>query len=93
MLAAVAAAPILFIIVFLSFSSGKESLPVTMDQYRQLNEGMSYLDVCHIMNDPGKELSKSGRSNVFTWINPDGSNLTCTFFNGRLVTKGQFGLK
>jgi hypothetical protein len=92
-LAAVAASPVLIAILFLSYSGGKESLPVTMEQYRQLKEGMSYLDVCHVMNDPGKELSKSGRSNVFTWTNPDGTNLTCVFLSGRLVTKGQSGLK
>lgn len=77
---------------------------VTKSEYDQLNEGMSYSQVVSLIGNDGVENS-SGTMNgipgfmesiktvVYSWQNPDGSNMNAVFQNDKLITKAQFGLR
>ena len=70
---------------------------VTLSEYSQITEGMSYEQVRQIIGAPGEENVRSdmvGISTVmYSWMNSNGSNMNAMFQNGRLVTKAQFGLR
>jgi hypothetical protein len=70
---------------------------VSLAEYEQIREGLTYEDVCAIIGDSGQELSRSeiaGYSSVmYSWKNENGSNMNAMFQNGKLVTKAQFGLR
>ena len=77
---------------------------VTLSEYQNVTNGMSYNQVAQIIGEPGEE---TGRSHIvgdpgltasvetvsYQWINPDGSHMNAIFQNGRLITKTQFGLR
>jgi hypothetical protein len=69
---------------------------VTSDEYNQIQEGMSYQQVCSIIGASGAEISRTdigGYSTVmYQWTNSNGSNMNAMFQNGELVSKAQFGL-
>ena len=64
---------------------------VTLAEYEQLREGISYEEAVRIIGDEGEELSRSdiaGYSTVmYMWTNAGGSNMNAMFQNGELVTK------
>jgi hypothetical protein len=68
-----------------------------MDDYQKLVDGMNYLDAVIRLGSAGEELSSAGagrfESNTYSWRNPNGSSITATFQDSRLVAKAQFGLK
>ena len=70
---------------------------LTMAKYKQIQSGMSYSEVSKIIGTPGEELSSSSIANIYTvmysWINPDGSNMNALFQNGSLASKAQYGLR
>lgn len=70
---------------------------VTLAEYEQVREGMSYVEVNAIIGSAGQELSRSdiaGYSTVmYSWANSNGSNMNAMFQNGRLVNKAQLGLR
>jgi hypothetical protein len=75
----------------------KEETPVvTMANYTQIVNGMSYQQVKDIVGTEGKEMSSSELAGFITisysWQNSDGSNMLLIFQNDKLVTKSQFGL-
>jgi hypothetical protein len=77
---------------------GTNSAPVvTMAEYEQIHEGMSYEETVAIIGSPGEELSRSdmaGYSTVmYSWQNDSGSNMNAMFQNGKLVNKAQLGLR
>ncbi len=79
-------------------SIGRSEPPVvTLAEYEQIREEMTYEQVRSIIGDPGEELSRSdiaGYTTVmFSWSNPNGSNMNAMFQNGSLVNKAQFGLR
>ena len=65
---------------------------------------MSYHEVTTIVGSSGDEqatglvdgiagVSQSVITKIFMWQNADGSNMSCTFQNDKLVIKVQYGLK
>jgi hypothetical protein len=69
---------------------------VTMADYRVIKKGMSYKTVRGIIGADGVEISRSelaGTTTImYSWKNPNGSNMNAMFQDGALVTKAQFGL-
>jgi len=76
---------------------GSDPPVVTLAEYEQIRDGMRYEQVRTIIGAPGEELSRSdvaGYTTVmYSWSNPNGSNMNAMFQNGRLVNKAQFGLR
>lgn len=76
---------------------------VTITDYNQIQDGMSYAQVEKIIGSAGEELA-SGHvdgvqgvtpaitTRIVMWKNDNGSNMNATFQNDRLVSKAQFGL-
>ena len=70
---------------------------VTMGQFQSISEGMSVDEVKSIMRSDG-ELQVSNAMPGYTgeirmWQNPDGSNMSIQFQNGKVITRAQYGLK
>jgi hypothetical protein len=76
---------------------------ITLDEYNQVSDGMSYSQVVSIVGEDGKENSSSTMPGVpgyteaiitkaYSWQNADGSNMICMFQNDRLISKAQAGL-
>lgn len=69
---------------------------VTHAKYEQIQEGMTYDEVLAVIGVPGEQLSHSDIAGyetvMYSWKNPNGSNMNAMFQNGRLMTKAQFGL-
>lgn len=69
---------------------------ITLEQYKQIETGMSYEKVVEILGQ-GEEVSSSEVSDIKTtmyqWINSDGSNISVTLQNEKVVSKAQAGLK
>jgi|LSQX01.3.fsa_nt_gb hypothetical protein len=78
-------------------SSSSESQLVTMSEYNQIYDGMTYGDVVRIIGSRGEELSRSSTAGytitMYAWSNKNGSNMTAMFENGKLTTKSQLGLR
>ncbi len=78
-------------------SSSSESQLVTMSEYNQIYDGMTYGDVVRIIGSRGEELSRSSTAGytitMYAWKNKNGSNMTAMFENGKLTTKSQIGLR
>ncbi len=79
-----------------TFSSDEPAV-VTLAEYEQLREGMTYEETVAVIGARGEELSRSevsGYSTVmYTWSNAGGSNMNAMFQNGQLVSKAQLGLR
>ncbi|SMO38524.1 DUF3862 domain-containing protein [Melghirimyces algeriensis] len=77
--------------------SKSEDREITKEKYEQVKNGMSYDEVVKVIGFEGEEQSQSEvgeyKTVIYTWKNPDGSNMTATFQNGELTSKAQFGLK
>lgn len=69
---------------------------VTMDKYNKINNGMSYDQVKQILGE-GQLMSQTEllgtKSEIYTWINSNGSNMNVTLQNGNVESKVQFELK
>jgi hypothetical protein len=69
---------------------------VTKIEYDRIKEGMTYRQVIEIIGAAGDEPSRSDlagfRTVMYSWVNPNGSNMNTMFQNRKLVTKAQFGL-
>ncbi|MDP2181687.1 MAG: hypothetical protein Q8K99_03865 [Actinomycetota bacterium] len=76
--------------------SGDGSAVVTSAEYDQLTEGMTYQEVVAVIGAEGEESEGSEVDGfptvMFTWTNPDGSNMNVMLHNGKLVKKTQVGL-
>jgi hypothetical protein len=70
---------------------------VTLAEYEQVREGMTYEEVTSVIGAAGQELSRSDLAGyttvMYSWANSNGSNMNSMFQNGRLVNKAQFGLR
>ena len=76
---------------------------VTMAEYNQVKNGMSYQQVLTIVGQTGEEVSSAGAADpagktiaetkTYQWKNPDGSNMKAIFWNKGLMGKTQDGLK
>lgn len=69
---------------------------ITLEQYNQLQEGMSYDQVKEIIGE-GQILSQSEMMGIdtvmYTWINESGANANLTFQGDTLQMKAQFNLE
>ncbi len=77
---------------------------VTQAHYQQIQNGMSYSQVVHIIGFGGEEMANVTTDGVpgvrpsinaimYSWSNGDGSSMNAQFQNDRLIAKGQFGLE
>ncbi|AEG31321.1 RDD family protein [Thiomicrospira cyclica] len=74
---------------------------VTLQNYLDIYDSMTYQDVVSLIGIEGDEISRSSLSSelltsdhvFYSWVNPDGSNLIAFFIDGRLVSKNQAGLR
>jgi hypothetical protein len=79
-------------------SLGSTSSGVTLAQYHQLTDGMSYGQAVNVLGSSGTEISRSsvaGFSTVmYQWEGThNGGNMNAMFQNDRLVSKAQAGLR
>ncbi|MBN7774198.1 DUF3862 domain-containing protein [Clostridium aminobutyricum] len=69
---------------------------ITLDQYNQVREGMTYAQAKAILGE-GQILSQSEimgiDTTMYAWINKDGANANLTFQGDSLQVKAQFNLK
>lgn len=69
---------------------------VTKEAYDRVEMGMARPAVERVIGRPGEEMSRSEFAGIVTvlysWRNPDGSNMIVTFQNDRSISKAQFGL-
>jgi hypothetical protein len=79
--------------------TGSYSGGVTLSQFNQLTEGMSYAEAVSVLGRPGTEQSRSSLAGTTTvmygWDGGGsiGANMNAMFQNDRLITKAQFGLR
>ena len=70
---------------------------VTLRAYSKLKTGMNYTEASATIGCWGTEISRSDLAGyttvMYSWQNPNGSNMNVMFQNGRLVSKAQFGLE
>ena len=70
---------------------------VTLAEYEQIRNGMSYSEVRSIIGESGQELSRSDLAGyttvMYSWANSNGSNMNAMFQNDKLVNKAQLGLR
>ncbi len=69
-----------------------DSSTVTMGEYKQVKRGMTLKQVRAIVGFAGKESARSGGFVIYDWANYDGSNVSVTFYGGRVRSKAQAGL-
>lgn len=69
---------------------------VTLDQYNKVRTGMAYEQVKDILGE-GQLSSQTdifgSKSEIYEWINSNGSDMNVTFRNGKAESKAQFNLK
>lgn len=75
-----------------------QTAPITLAQYEQIEEGMTYDKVVEIIGGDGEAISESNAEEavtvVYIWKGSDGiSNATITFFNNAVFSKAQYGLQ
>jgi hypothetical protein len=77
---------------------GSTSSGVTLAQYHQLTDGMSYGQAVNVLGSSGTEISRSNVAGFLTvmyqWEGThSGGNMNALFQNDRLVSKAQAGLR
>lgn len=77
---------------------------ITFDEYKRIQNGMSYRKVVAIIGAEGEEISRNKIDGVpgvmdsietvmYQWVNDNASNMNAMFQNDKLMQKAQFGLK
>lgn len=70
---------------------------ITLQKFIAVQEGMTYQEVVGVIGSPGtlqSEVSVSGHNaQVYSWMNPGGSNANVQFSNGKVVGKAQAFLR
>lgn len=69
---------------------------LTLQQYGQLQTGMSYERTVAILGRPGEEISSTDiggiKTVMYQWKSARGANMNAMFQDGALISKAQFGL-
>jgi Domain of Unknown Function with PDB structure (DUF3862) len=68
---------------------------MSLDEFNQIQNGMSYDQVVQIVGGPGELVSEVGSAQVYMWVgfsSSAGANANVTFYNGRVQGKAQAGL-
>lgn len=72
---------------------GSVGAKVTKAEYDQIPVSASYAQVASVVGDPGENSQHQEMmgitTDIYTWQNPDGSNLICMFQNDKLINKTQ----
>jgi hypothetical protein len=63
----------------------------TSTKYNQLQEGMTTAQVMAVMGQTTSESFNGSRTTTYTWKNSDGSSITASFQEDRLVSKRRGG--
>ena len=72
---------------------------VSLDQFKQLQDGMTYVEAVRTLGSSGTEQSRSSIGDIVTvmysWpgAGTSGGNMNAMFQNDKLVSKAQFGLR
>ncbi|TLM96082.1 MAG: hypothetical protein FDZ75_05225 [Actinobacteria bacterium] len=73
---------------------------VTLAEYQQVREGMTYHQVCAAVGSSGTENGRQAAISGavpemvgYVWQNPDGSNMICMFAGDSLYSKAQAALR
>ena len=77
---------------------GAEGPAVTLAQFNQVREGMTYEEVVAVLGSEGVEQSSSNIAGIktvmYAWNgNTMGGNMNAMFQDGKLIQKAQFGLE
>ncbi|MGI6152499.1 MAG: hypothetical protein ACOYJB_01515 [Christensenellaceae bacterium] len=74
--------------------SGGTGATISKAEYDQLEEGMSYEEVCAIIGGEGEALAESGTFVMYMWPGEGsiGANANATFMDGEMISKAQYGL-
>ena len=81
------------------FTGSTSSRGVSLAQFQQLRDGMTYGEAVGVLGSPGTEQSRSNIADIVTvmysWPGSGtlGANMNAMFQNDKLVTKAQFGLR
>ena len=81
-----------------------EKIVVTMREYQNLHDDISYHEAVRIIGEEGEEVSRNKLDGIpgvmgsvetvmYRWQNSDGGNMNAMFQNDKLIQKAQFGLK
>jgi hypothetical protein len=59
---------------------------MSLDEFNQIQNGMSYDQVVQIVGGPGELVSQVGSAQVYMWVGSGGigANANVTFYNGRV---------
>ena len=78
-------------------SLGGSNAAITMAEYSALQNGITYAQAVQIIGEGGTEVSSSNLAGIktvmYSWKNPNGSNMNAMFQNDAMIQKAQFGLK
>ena len=70
---------------------------VTLAEYEQIEQTMSYREVVDVIGDPGIAIAPSAaldaETSSYLWRNDDASNMQATFRDDQLLTKSQVSLE
>lgn len=89
----------LLIVFVVASACGPAQEGVTLAQFSQLRDGMSYAQASAALGRPGTEMSRTNISGIVTvmysWQGRGraGANMNAMFQNDRLISKAQFGLE
>jgi hypothetical protein len=80
-----------------SSSSSTPSAKITLSQYNQVKDGMSYSQVAAILGAQGKPVSDSKfgsvKTEAYSWDGGNFASVSIIFQNNKVVSKSQFGLE
>lgn len=73
----------------------KENAKITLEEFEQLKDGISYEKAVEIIGSKGELSTESGDMKMYIWEGNGGlgSNAACTFYQEKLNAKSQIGLE
>lgn len=83
----------------LTFTPPQNDEYITLDEYNQIQAGMTYEEVREIVGSAGTVSAETSMAGIHTFMvtwygNPStGSNASITFQNDAVISKAQFGLR
>lgn len=73
---------------------GSSDIEISLEQFNQLQNGMTTEEVFNLLGGEGDVLSSSGDAVIYSYNGTSiGGNASLTFQGGKLINKSQFGLK
>ena len=90
---------VMIVSVLLSFTACSNDKLITMDEFNDIENGMSYDKVCDIIGSEGELASETSiagyETAIYTWKGAGsvGANANVTFQNDKVCSKAQAGLR